>query len=46
MKAEFTISNERHTSKVVRQNNKTVFVIAPDGNVIKRHVKKHNVVMI
>ena len=45
MKAEFTIDDKRHTSEVVRQNSKTVFVIAPDGNVVKRHVEKHNVIV-
>ena len=46
MKAEFTIDDKRHTSDVVRHNSKTVFVIAPDGRIVKRDIEKHSVVII
>ena len=46
MKAEFVIKGERHTGEVMKENSKTVWVVATDGKIVIRHKKKHYVKMI
>lgn len=47
MLAKFDIGTGSHTSEVLKENSKTVWVKAPDGKtIIKRHKEKHNVVKL
>jgi len=50
MKVEFNINKKEKTvreqSKVLKENSKTVLVKTKNGNIIKRHKIKHNVVEV
>jgi len=39
----FDIGDKRTTGEVIKENEKTVMIRAPDGKGIKRHKVKHNV---
>lgn len=45
MKAEYNIKGERVVGKVIKENKYTIWVVAPDGRVVKRHRVKHNVLI-
>lgn len=40
-KIEVKLTGESVTATVVKENHLTVWVKLPDGNVIKRHKRKH-----
>lgn len=44
MLVEYTIKNKRSIGSVVKENPKTILILAPDGKkVVKRHKIKYNV---
>lgn len=44
MLVEYTIKNKRSIGSVVKENSKTILIMAPNGKkVVKRHKVKHNV---
>ena len=45
MNVTYTIKGKREIGKVVKANTKTVWVVARDGTVVKRHRVKHGVVV-
>jgi len=45
MLVKYDIGTRTNVSEVIKENEKTVWVKAPDGKtIIKRHKEKHNVV--
>ena len=46
MQATCTIKGKRHTGEIVKCNFKTVWIKAPDGKIVKRHLVKHDVEIV
>jgi hypothetical protein len=44
--ATYDLSGKRATGEIIRRNVLTIVVRTPDGNIIKRNLKKHNVVEV
>jgi hypothetical protein len=48
MIAEFNLGQRRRRvrGEVVKENEKTVWVRLPDGHIVSRHKKRHNILII
>jgi hypothetical protein len=45
MKAKFELGGKKKTGEVIDANHHTIWVRLRDGNIIKRHKVKHNVLI-
>jgi len=42
---ECDLSEKRMTGRLIKSNTKTVWVVAPNKKIIKRHKEKHSVLI-